>query len=424
MDTPFPSYKGNAPYIFVSYAQDDKKEVFKHIKRLNQEGFRIWYDEGIEPGVNWYESLEERLRGCECILLFMSKHSQKSKYISKEITFAIENNKHIVCVMLDDETLKGPFKLMLCDTQSILKDEIKHVERFYCKLKNSLHPELTCTESNKNSNYKIDNKHFFDKNNCTNIRQNKIVIALLGILLCTAILFFFYNKLTSQNDSNSKSTTQETNKIIESNDKAISSLVLATCNLPIPQKFNNIEATLDEVCKQEFQFMDFIEQNKQAIDVFKLFVLYIDNIYDYLINHHNKKLTKSQTDNYLKALTPVCSINKKIEDADSVIDKLFKKTDIINKKLTSEQKKFFFTRIASLCLTACSSPELSKEQCIAKYEEYYGGKYVFNEIDFKESILSFFDIYYCLNKIFYDFKIYYEEKYKYIRELNFIFKKE
>ena len=62
-------HKGDAPYIFVSYAHDGKGEVFKHVKRLSQEGFRIWCDEGIEPGVNWHESLETKLRRCECILL-------------------------------------------------------------------------------------------------------------------------------------------------------------------------------------------------------------------------------------------------------------------------------------------------------------------------------------------------------------------
>ena len=40
MDKPFASYNGDAPYIFVSYAHDDRKEVFRHLKRLSQEGFR------------------------------------------------------------------------------------------------------------------------------------------------------------------------------------------------------------------------------------------------------------------------------------------------------------------------------------------------------------------------------------------------
>jgi len=418
MDTPFPSYKGNAPYIFVSYAQDDKKEVFKHIKRLNQEGFRIWYDEGIEPGVNWYASLEERLRGCECILLFMSKHSQESKYISKEITFAIENNKHIVCIMLDNEELKGPFKLMLCDTQSILKDELRHVEEFYSKLKNSLHPDLTCSENDKKTSYAITNKNIFNKNNFFNVTQKKfIVVSLIILSICATVLFLYFKQQSNQTNIGLKPTIQKTNEKEKNIDKNFSSLVLTTLDIPLRQKFISIETILNEVREQECQFVDFIEQNKQTVEIFKTFILNIGNIYNYLINNQNQNLTKFQLDTYLQATKPVSSINKKIVDAGNIINKLFEKTDDINKKLTKEHKEFVFSRVANFCLIARSYPHLSIEKCIAKYEESYGNKYVFNDIDHKQLVLSFFDTCYFLNKIICEFQIYYEEKHRYIKEL-------
>ena len=423
MDTPFPSYKGNAPYIFVSYAQDDKKEVFKHIKRLNQEGFRIWYDEGIEPGVNWYASLEERLRGCECILLFMSKHSQESKYISKEITFAIENNKHIVCIMLDNEELKGPFKLMLCDTQSILKDELRHVEEFYSKLKNSLRPDLTCSENDKKSSYTINNSILY-KNIHFDITQKKFIVGSLIILsICATVLFLYHKQLLNQTNIDLKPTIQKTNETEKNIDKNFSSLVLTTHDIPMRQRFSSIETVLNEVREQECQFVDFIEQNKQTVEIFKTFVLNIDNIYNYLIDHKNQNLTKLQLDTFLQATEPVSSINKKIIDADNIINKLFKKTDDINKKLTNEQKEFVFSHVANFCLIARSYPNLSIEQCIAKYEESYGNKYVFNNIDHNQSILSFFDACYFLNKIICEFQIYYEGKYRYIKELMLLLNK-
>ena len=43
------AYKGNAPFIFVSYSHSDQLIVYKLIKQLHLDGFRIWYDEGIEP---------------------------------------------------------------------------------------------------------------------------------------------------------------------------------------------------------------------------------------------------------------------------------------------------------------------------------------------------------------------------------------
>jgi hypothetical protein len=52
---PFPAYRGTMPYIFISYSHADMKEVFRIIKQLNSSRYRIWFDEGIEPGNEWPE---------------------------------------------------------------------------------------------------------------------------------------------------------------------------------------------------------------------------------------------------------------------------------------------------------------------------------------------------------------------------------
>ena len=53
MERPFPAYQGDAPYIFVSYAHDDAALVYPEITRLKEQGFNVWYDEGISPGATW-----------------------------------------------------------------------------------------------------------------------------------------------------------------------------------------------------------------------------------------------------------------------------------------------------------------------------------------------------------------------------------
>jgi hypothetical protein len=45
-----PAYEGKEPYIFVSYAHKDSPAVFHIVEQLSARGYRIWYDEGIEPG--------------------------------------------------------------------------------------------------------------------------------------------------------------------------------------------------------------------------------------------------------------------------------------------------------------------------------------------------------------------------------------
>ncbi len=58
MEKPFPAYRGDEPYIFVSYAHTDTASVYPEIARLTGQGFNIWYDEGISPGTVWRDELE------------------------------------------------------------------------------------------------------------------------------------------------------------------------------------------------------------------------------------------------------------------------------------------------------------------------------------------------------------------------------
>ncbi len=57
MDRPFPAYKGEEPYVFVSYAHKDVSLVYPELTWLNNQGINIWYDEGIEAGTEWREEL-------------------------------------------------------------------------------------------------------------------------------------------------------------------------------------------------------------------------------------------------------------------------------------------------------------------------------------------------------------------------------
>ena len=50
MERPFPAYKGDDSYIFVSYAHADADEVYPEITWLKEAGINIWYDEGISAG--------------------------------------------------------------------------------------------------------------------------------------------------------------------------------------------------------------------------------------------------------------------------------------------------------------------------------------------------------------------------------------
>ena len=67
------AYTGDKPYLFVSYAHADAAAVMEVLEALQEQGFRIWYDEGIEVGSDWSEFIAGRLAGSGLMLAFLSK---------------------------------------------------------------------------------------------------------------------------------------------------------------------------------------------------------------------------------------------------------------------------------------------------------------------------------------------------------------
>ena len=57
-------YEGEKPFIFISYSHQDIERVVRLIRRLQSEGFRIWYDSGIQAGAEWPEEVATHIKNC------------------------------------------------------------------------------------------------------------------------------------------------------------------------------------------------------------------------------------------------------------------------------------------------------------------------------------------------------------------------
>lgn len=97
------AYEGSEPYIFVSYAHKDSDTVLPIIAALQEQGFRVWYDAGIEAGTEWPEYIAEHLNGCTAFIAFMSNHAAESHNCRREINFAIELKKEPLVVYLTEQ---------------------------------------------------------------------------------------------------------------------------------------------------------------------------------------------------------------------------------------------------------------------------------------------------------------------------------
>jgi len=138
---PIEAYSGAKPYLFASYSHRNMREVFGIIRKLAESRYRIWYDEGIEPGNEWPEEVGRALTGCQLFVVFMSPAAMESRNVRNEINLATSENKSVMVVFLQPAELSEGMKLQIGTVQFINKHELKDDE-FLEKLKSVLSPDL------------------------------------------------------------------------------------------------------------------------------------------------------------------------------------------------------------------------------------------------------------------------------------------
>jgi hypothetical protein len=138
---PVPAYSGTKPFLFASYAHENMQEVFKVLKQVHKSRYRIWYDEGIEPGNEWPEIVGKAIIKSSQFLLFMSPHANSSRNVRNEVNLAFNENKNILVVFLKDTRMSHGMKLQIGTVQFINKYELTEKE-FFEKLKKVLDTKI------------------------------------------------------------------------------------------------------------------------------------------------------------------------------------------------------------------------------------------------------------------------------------------
>jgi TIR domain/Domain of unknown function (DUF4062) len=79
---------------FISYASEDRTTVLERVQVLSTVGVRTFQDVlNLEPGERWERSLYRHIDESDIVLLFWSKAAKKSKWVRKEVRYALER-KH------------------------------------------------------------------------------------------------------------------------------------------------------------------------------------------------------------------------------------------------------------------------------------------------------------------------------------------
>jgi len=90
-------------YIFISYRKSDVAECLALARRLKEAGFDVWWDEGLPPGSDFFEVLDEKVRNADAVITLWTKHSVRSKWVYFETDLAARMSKLV------------PLKLEACE---------------------------------------------------------------------------------------------------------------------------------------------------------------------------------------------------------------------------------------------------------------------------------------------------------------------
>lgn len=146
-------------YWFVSHCSKDIKIVEQIVDVLKDCGISYWKaPEMIPPGSNYAKEIPMALKNCSIFLFIVSKASQSSIWVEKELDSAVNARKKIIPVRIDDTPLSDMYTFYMNNIQmidvriqpdgSISKEGL---EKLYTKFKESMPKNTINSESLRGS---------------------------------------------------------------------------------------------------------------------------------------------------------------------------------------------------------------------------------------------------------------------------------
>lgn len=109
-----PNNESDGGHIFLSYSRADVSVMNRVRNVLENHAIAVWTDEGLTPGTeSWKTTIEEAIRSATGMVVILSPHSYKSKWVKRELGYAIAQGVRIFPILADgDESNAIPIELI------------------------------------------------------------------------------------------------------------------------------------------------------------------------------------------------------------------------------------------------------------------------------------------------------------------------
>ena len=125
------AYRGDDNYIFISYAHKDSESVMPVIEKMAKDGYRVWFDEGIDPGTEWDDNIASHIVGCGYFIAFVSTGYINSSNCKDELNYARDLEKDRLIIYIEDVQLPPGMAMRMNRIQSVFKNKYLDENEFY-----------------------------------------------------------------------------------------------------------------------------------------------------------------------------------------------------------------------------------------------------------------------------------------------------
>ena len=206
------AYHGTEPFCFVSYSHDDSSVVFDQIKALNDAGYRVYYDEGIHPGHTWRDELAHAIENCGVFLLFATHNSINSANCLRELNFALDRDKPVVAIHLEEVEMSPGMQLALGDRQAIIRDRFED-DQFQARVNSSVGEYISRRDLSRDS--ANTNPGTSQTSIGASSRRARTAMVSLGIVVLLGGLGFYWIEQREQTQQDYVSTLARVDALIE-----------------------------------------------------------------------------------------------------------------------------------------------------------------------------------------------------------------